>query len=300
MNNSLFFRGIWVLFFAISFSALCGQQRTVQLGGALGGANYSGDLSTDELSTILPLTLPAGGVYLKMYSNPAIQLKVQLLFAQIQGSDALSQKEWQIARNLDFRSSVFELSTQLEFHPLHLLMSREPIVSPYFFGGAGLFYFNPTTKFNEQRIDLRPLGTEGQGLENYPEKQYYSLTSVSIPIGAGVSIQWSPRITVSVELGWHWTFTDYLDDVSGTYADYNALYNGNGQLAALLAYREHELTGVVEPYPFAEGAIRGNPDVNDIYALGLICISYTIQDSSNQRYRGFKRKKRHRVKCPSF
>jgi hypothetical protein len=56
---------------------------------------------------------------------------------------------------------------------------------------------------------------------NYPEP--YSRFQFAIPFGAGIKYRLDRQWDFGFEIGWRKTFTDYLDDVSGTYADKNDL-----------------------------------------------------------------------------
>jgi hypothetical protein len=64
-------------------------------------------------------------------------------------------------------------------------------------------------------------------------------------------------------------FTDYLDDVSGTYLDQSALLAARGQQAVDIAYRGDEVGQGF--YPPA-GTTRGNPESKDAYYyVALTC-----------------------------
>jgi hypothetical protein len=276
-------------------------QMTFGTGFLIGGANYSGDLSGDEISSIIAQTLPSAGILFELSPTPSIKLRSQISISAIQGADRLSTKTWQKERNLDFRSTIFEGALIGELHILKWLpQASNWISSPYLFGGVAFFSFNPRTKYKGEWIDLQPLGTEGQGLAAYPEKTPYDRTSFSFPVGAGWEIALNESVTVALELGWRWTLTDYLDDLSGTYADYETLRIGNGDLAALMAYRFHEISGINEPYPFGEGSIRGNPDVNDIYAMGVLKVVYHWNNKYSNVYKSPRKRRRKAMKCPSF
>lgn len=270
-------------------------------GFILGGANYSGDLSGAKISPTIAQMLPAFGVLLDIQPVNGIRLRMQIAYAQVQGADRFSNKIWQKERNLDFKTGIIEGAIISELHLLKWIpATAEWISSPYIFGGIALFNFNPRTKYKGDWIYLQPLGTEGQGLSEYPNKRPYEKTTFSFPMGAGLEININETVSVALELGWRWTLTDYLDDLSGTYADYDVLKNGNGDLAALLAYRKHELSGVIEPYPFKEGAIRGNPDVNDIYAMGMLKIVYHWNRKFSHVFKNNSNRRRKAQKCPSF
>ena len=100
-----------------------------------------------------------------------------------------------------------------------------------------------------------------------PDK--YALTQVNIPFGGGFKFQLFDNIELGFELVPRLTFTDYLDDVSTTYPNLEALAQSSGQLAADLS--ERSLDG-----RYSEGQIRGNPGSNDSYFVTAFTLKYNI------------------------
>ncbi|MDQ3278945.1 MAG: hypothetical protein M3Q06_11505, partial [Bacteroidota bacterium] len=146
--------------------------------------------------------------------------------------------------------------------------------SPYAFAGVGLYHFNPYVKDSGQKVFLKPLSTEGQGLQQYPTRKPYALTQVSVPFGGGVKYNISDNVRIGLEIGMRRLFTDYLDDVSKTYVDANDLLAAKGPVAVKYAYRGNEVPGEIPGYPDvgfpAKDAQRGNPKANDwLYFTGL-------------------------------
>ncbi len=123
---------------------------------------------------------------------------------------------------------------------------------------------------NGNKVYLQPLSTEGQGF--LPGKKNYKLTQFSIPFGLGAEYSMNEDMRVGLEFGYRKLFTDYIDDVSSTYADQAALLAARGQTAVDLAWRGDEKTGA--PYP-AAGTTRGNDKLNDGYFY--IGFTYSIR-----------------------
>ena len=67
---------------------------------------------------------------------------------------------------------------------------------------------------------MQPLNTEGQGLASFPNRTPYSLFSGSVLGGIGIKFLLNENLTLGIDISANYTFTDYLDDVSTTYADY--------------------------------------------------------------------------------
>ena len=98
---------------------------------------------------------------------------------------------------------------------------------------------------------------------------------MAIPIGGGFKYSVSDDVKISFEIGFRKTFTDYLDDVSTTFADKTLLLGNNGQHAVDLSYRGDEVYGGSTTYPAANSQ-RGNPDSKDWYYYTGLGISYRL------------------------
>jgi hypothetical protein len=148
---------------------------------------------------------------------------------------------------------------------LSLLDITTKRVTPYFYGGLAVFWFNPWTFDNSgKKVFLKPLGTEGQGLSEYPKQRPYSLTQLAIPFGTGIRYAVSEWVTIGVEFSQRKSFTDYIDDVSTHYVNPEALLLARGSKAVEMAYRADEIRGANPDYP-APGEQRGTPSEMDWY-----------------------------------
>jgi hypothetical protein len=116
-------------------------------------------------------------------------------------------------------------------------------------------------------VELRPLGTEGQGT-SLSKRGTYSNFQLCLPLGVGAKAQIGKNITVNVDLAIRKTFTDYLDDVkSATYADPTVLNASNGEISAVLSNRS--LDG-------ARFGYRGNPTTKDWYVFAGAMVSFRL------------------------
>ena len=159
----------------------------------------------------------------------------------------------------------------------------------------------PQGEYNGNWYELQPLGTEGQGLEAYPNKEFYSLYEMAIPFGGGIKYAINESLNLNVELGWRFTFTDYLDDISGTYAEYFVLQENRGDIAARLSNRTAEALGLGEPFLDHDLKQRGNPEVGDYYFMFHVGLTYNIPflTYSNGSSRFIRRRSRT-SSCPTF
>lgn len=258
-----------------------------------GIANYNGDLQGKRLS--FNNAGPAIGLGLSYNITGKLALRGIASYFKVSGSDASSEadKSGLNFRNLSFKSSVWEAQLALEYTFLDL---EERSISPYLFAGVAAFHFNPYAKDAAgNKVYLRSLGTEGQGLPQYPDKKPYKNNQIAIPFGGGFKFALNSRTQLGIELGLRKLFTDYLDDVSGTYADSSILAAARGPQAAAFAYRGAEVNpGSLYP---AEGAVRGNPKNKDWYYTTGIKISYNLGSGNGDNGGGSGR--RNRTGCPT-
>ncbi len=265
--------------------------------GLFGGASYySGDLN--ENAVIGELNPSFGVVYRYLY-NERWAFRIHGMRGTISGDDANNKKELR-SRNLMFRSPVTEFGVMAELNFLPFSPGdRGKNFTPYIFGGVAVFSFNPMARYEGPWsrttpgdpyvgwYELQPLGTEGQGSTEYPDRQPYSLTQVSIPFGMGIKWSISPSFGIGLEWGMRKTFTDYLDDVSTTYVDPSVLSAENTEIAMFLANRSFEIGGGEEhgnQYPVdaakeMTGMQRGNSESDDWYSFLGITISFNIRGS---------------------
>jgi hypothetical protein len=243
-----------VIFMFIVNSCFAQQWQAEIMAGVTG---YNGDLSQSSLN--FKTMGPSIGVNMKyLFPNNFLLLRGGVSYGKISGNDINDNGGLQ-TRNLNFKSDIIEGSLCLE---VNILDPDEYTGYPYLFTGVGLFHFNPYTyDNNNQKTFLQPLGTEGQGLAAYPNRKVYSLTQLCIPFGIGWKYKINEKYDLIYELGFRYTNTDYLDDVSSTYADPQILLTSRGPLAEQLAYRQ-KTPAVATP-----GNIRGNPEAKDWYYM---------------------------------
>jgi hypothetical protein len=254
-----------IVFFLVSIITLPSFSQ-VRLGIFGGLSNYQGDL-TDKL---YKSSKAAFGITASFPIAQRFSIRTGLTLGKIAGADSLSDKPELIARNLSFQSKITEFSVLAQYDIFNIDDTRW---TPYVFGGLALFHFNPFTYDSTQtKVYLQPLSTEGQGLQGYPEKPY-TLTQLSLPFGAGIKYAISDRVQIGLEVGLRKTFTDYLDDVSGGYADPADLLAGKGQQSVDLSYRGDEIGNAAYP---TKGFTRGNPKAKDYYYFSGLHLSFAL------------------------
>lgn len=226
------------------------------IGFHLNAMNYFGDIvpESDFTSLRFKSTRPNIGVSYTRRFTPRISVRAALAWGRITGDDAKSAAANEAdnvpryIRNLSFRNDIKELSFvgTVDLFENRGNYLKRPDFSPYAFAGVAVFAHNPKAEYRGEFVALQPLGTEGQNLSkdetNDPQALYddpYSRVQIAIPFGLGVKYKLDKNWDLGFEIGWRKTFTDYLDDVSGFYADPTALAESN-PLSAALADRSNE------------------------------------------------------------
>jgi hypothetical protein len=298
---------IYLLFCLLTVLASEGfSQYEMDFGVNLGGANYLGEIGSNAAKAqpwLLDLkfgqTNFAVGAFFRYSFNRNLSAKINFNYARVQGADSTAESPEQRARNLSFRTEILEatLSGEYAFFVLNDLSrrSRQRIdFRAYAFAGAGVALYYPYAQYKDKWYYLRPLNTEGT------ENAYDEMT-IAIPLGLGAAYTFNKKIRVGMEIGYRFTFTDYLDDVSTDFAYDSEL---PFEESKIFANRSEEafLKGDPElPHPgfFVSGSRRGNPDTNDGYILAQFSISYVISNSNSfgrARYNSIINRRRKKTK----
>lgn len=237
-----------------------------ELGLLLGGSYYTGDLN--RMGHFQQMS-PAANLLFRYNSNSRLAWRGSVMVGRIKGDDANSRFEFNQNRNLNFRSNIIEGAVGLEFNYLPYatgrLIGERFWYSSYMIVQVAGFYFNPRGEYNNEWYELQPLGTEGQGTE-LSNLDKYKRFQISMPIGLGFKLNVKKRLSVSIEYGARLTFTDYLDDVSGTYVDPNQLAAINGDFAAQFSKGQGRTVG----------SRRGDGAFNDWYMFFGLGITYKL------------------------
>lgn len=229
---------ISILLLCSTFAVKAQQQNhrsRSELGIMVGGSYYLGDLN--QFRQFYKTNLAAGVVY-RYNVHSRMSLRGNVMYGSVEAYDSDSKIELLKNRNLSFESNIFEIAGGVEFNYFPFQIGNQKHRgTAYILTEIGIFRMNPTTKYNDDKIELQPLGTEGQG-SSLNSKGAYNLVQLCIPLGVGAKLSLGRRTAVSLELGIRKTFTDYLDDVgSDSYVDESILAEENGPLAAELSNR---------------------------------------------------------------
>ncbi len=260
-----------------------------------GTAKYFGELTNDGDVFQGTLYNIQGGLERKF--NERISAMANLTFFQFRASDAKAADPGRIPRNLSFTSWNLELSVTgiVQLFPEVGRYYQRPIFNPYIFLGIGATYFNPMAEIPAYDHDGNPLPDAGKktSLRQYQtELVAYSPVTLVFPMGVGIKLMVAPQFNISVNGGYRYTLSDYLDDVSTVHPGAAAF---SDPLAAALSDRGPEIGYAPRP----AGSKRGNPDANDGYFIFSFRIDYYLPpnifgggNNSRGRYYSPKRGKR--------
>lgn len=293
------------------------------VGISINALNYYGDLApgSGALSSDLGQTRPAIGVSFVHRFGPRYQLVGSFTYGGIRGSDHEAADPgdenaiYRYNRNLSFRNRIKELSAvgQVDLFENQSTYISRVKWTPYIYAGVAVFHHNPQAEAPEfdaagnptgkkgEWVDLQPLGTEGQNADLLSTDvnhglEPYKLIQFAIPFGLGVRFRANEVIDIAIEYGMRYTFTDYLDDVSGNYVDLGVF--GTDALARSMSYRSNEVATPNRTYVGRDGVtynvlngygeenggvggddpgnVRGNSSNKDIYMVTTIRATYIL------------------------
>jgi hypothetical protein len=292
------------------------NKRYNAIGISVNALNYYGDITPKpgKLSTDISFTRPAIGLSFIHRFGPRYSLQAQFMYGTLKGSDNksadkadLSSGIYRYQRNLSFRNQIKELSVTAVFDLFENESNYLGRVAwtPYAFLGLAGFLSNPEAQAPAtdlqgnalpdagKWVKLRPLGTEGQYSTldptdaNYGIKPY-KVAQIAIPFGLGARFRLTEVLDFWADIGFRYTFTDYLDDVSKNYVGLDKL---SSPLAQAMSYRTNELAGYpTNPVPSGISGVnvqagygsehpdnmRGNKSDKDIYMVTSFRITYIL------------------------
>ncbi len=290
------------------------EKKYNSLGFSVNALNYYGDIAPrpNRVSTDISFTRPGLGLSFTHRFGPRYSLQGQFMYGVLKGSDAKSADPTndnaasRYKRNLSFRNQIKEFSVVAV---IDLFKNEATYISrvkwtPYVYAGAAGFINAPEAIAPAKDltgaplaeagkwVKLRPLGTEGQYSTldptdaNYGIKPYKAF-QFAIPFGAGVRFRINEVMDLWADIGYRYTFTDYIDDVSKNYVGLEKL---KSPLAQAMSYRTNEIPGmptapVITPSGITVQAgygheypdnMRGSKNDRDIYMVTSIRLTYIL------------------------
>lgn len=261
----------------VSLQGWAQEQAIVQegeFGLSAGGSHYFGDLNPNARFNRPNMAL--GAFFRKQFGN-YVALRVAGHYAFLGYSDKYNKgNEYELRRNLSFNSNIWELAVQGDFNFFKYIPGNPYYrFTPYVTFGVGAFNYDPYAYYRGQKVHLRSLGTEGQGSSVYPTRKPYGSMAACIPLGVGVKYSLNRDINLGFEVVYRFTTTDYLDDVSTTYApDAQAQFlpDGSPTLWYAMQDRSYETGTSIG----IKGRQRGYSNQKDSYILAEFMISFNL------------------------
>lgn len=195
---------IYSLFLLAGIPASSQLSQKSEVGGGFGALTYSGDLVRNfNLLT----SKPSATIFYRRNLNKVVSFKIGMTFGKIGASDKRRPIDvFATQRSYSFNLTMMEAAGTFEYHFVDWRDDKRRLrITPYLFGGAGLFVFS---------------GNKAKPTE-------YSNLQVCIPFGGGVKYVLNPKWYIAAEFGVRKTFFDYLDNVSGTDPSYKTFNTGN-------------------------------------------------------------------------
>ncbi len=305
---------LFVSDFAYSQRAFRGnywKQQRKELIFGIGPTNFLGDLAgKDQIGSDFYQDLEINSTRyvvnlgFRYFLLRDVSVRASLSYGVLSGNDALTNEPFRKNRNLHFKAPITEFSILGEYHVLKENWGKRHKIKGarnnngrfglMGFAGIGIAKFTPKSQyFDGQWYDLQPLSTGGQGLAGGPD-EYKTITMV-LPLGFGVKYMINRRMKIGLNFGYRKTFSDYIDDVSGSYFDRATIEAANGPVAGYFADPSltpiNQVSGTWQTRP---GEIRGDDSDKDSYLFGVVNLTYSMQ-----KKRGYRKIKKRRS-VPSF
>lgn len=238
-----------------------------------GFASYRGELKhngsiQNEISNINL------GLEARLWSK--IGARVEFARYNIRGKDIhAADSSYAQQRNLSFHSVNYEASVQGVFYLKRYAGDyyKRPKMDPYLVAGIGATFFSPQTDMGGKTYDLYKYHTEGTN---------YSRVTMIVPLAAGLKWKITPFLNFNTEIAYRFTFSDYLDDVSGKYplsypdATTAALSNRKDEVGVINQEAYNQLVG---------GNDRGNSKDKDAYLFLNLKFEYFLPPTLFERKR---------------
>lgn len=186
---------LFVVTFFSSFDAFAQGKLGVFIGG--GTMWYAGDLQENPWPHAKTIRWTANaGLHWQITRRWGLQLNYTI--GEILADDQWATASSRLTRDLKFQTLVHEIGLRGTFD---ILPNDKWKVLPYLTVGVGALNFEPQAGGTA----LRPQVNEGKDYLNW---------TLAIPTGAGVKWQINCEWVLKGEVLYHWTISDYLDDVS--------------------------------------------------------------------------------------
>ncbi len=291
------------------------EQRGFSLGVNVGSADLWGDVGTKSvldhynndvyLDDIFGNMRFMGGLFVRYTHIPGVSFRLGINYGSLYATDEWNKEKalkaefinddsyQRYVRNLDIKTNIWESNLLFEFSPFRVSnwefgRMTHSRFQPYLLMGVAGFYFNPKGSYVDlesgvrRDVPLKSLHTEGQNFSapGYTFPENYSNFSYAGVGGIGFKFDIGKGLGLGLEYQLRYTFTDYLDDVSGSYIDplhFDIAYlnqQGRSDRAYKMADRSNE---ILPGYKHQPGELRGDPGNKDMYSTVSVMFFWKIK-----------------------
>ena len=286
-----------VTLFFISLNLSYGQQNRydARIGIHAGIINYYGDLNSkfiapnDQIRDF-DFDFLSYGISVERNLTQSWAVKLQYNRGQFIANDRAIN--WDGSRDVHNSNYTRSLNAKTDIDDLGLkftyytdngkLLSKNAFVSPYISFGVGLTHFkvfadlednngNQYYYWGDNSIRNLPEGSPNATIieqDGYFEtnvtaletEKNYDTNVLNIPFGGGLKFRLAERFNLNLDYTLRYTFTDYLDDVSG---EYREVYSSESQ-----TFASNPTNTIAD--------LRGNDEGNDWYAFLSVSLHYSF------------------------
>jgi OOP family OmpA-OmpF porin len=203
-----------VLLFALFANSTQAQfYNDMSIGVNAGAYIYQGDLTPQQLGSFKTPSFGLG-IAIKKQINYFLSARFNMAFTKLKGDESkYNSPDWRQLRNFSFTAPLKEFTALLQWNILGRNYDERGFM-PYVFGGAGVSFVKIRPDYS--RMDASLFG-EGSDVANGLAQDIAHGTprkTFTVPIGIGVEKFLSDRFSLSLETGYRFVFTDYLDGFS--------------------------------------------------------------------------------------
>ena len=288
--HSLFVTTCLLLLCQAGQMAYAQAPKTIEVGPHFGGTAYVGDLNVWrnlgqwDWKNLHQLDFDLGALARFNY-NSRWAFRLDYTYLKVNACDPVTA--WRPESMLQFRSTVHDLALMVEFNFLDYYTGKSGSeISPYIFGGISGFMYKCRPRYTEYLFNNQSVTVPDEFYLSDYQTDYVDATtpaaitakrnSLSIPFGIGCKLSLTEHLATTLEWRMHYTFTDYLDDVSGCYGpnDQHVLLLADGTVG----YGSHDDPNAVFDFTdptgyFKEGEQRANSMSKDWF--GMVNLSFT-------------------------
>lgn len=282
------------------------EPRGWSIGTSIGLSDLWGDIGTksiiDHYNNASYFNKPCfmGGLFVRYSFHPSFAMRYGISYGTLYATDMWNKQKAEKAanieadayqrylRNLSVRSNIWEGQILMEIAPFRFSSSSRAALrrfQPLVLLGVAVMHFKPQAEFidsatgiNHGYINLHDLKVEGNGFLYSGAPNPYSLWQVVVPMGLGVRWDIGRRLSLGVEWMYRYTFTDYLDDVSGKYVDKSMYAQNLPADKAYVANQMQDKTWMINKNLPKHGSdeFRGNPSIKDGYSTFGLTLVFKI------------------------